>query len=223
MKISGIYKIESTLKFEQIYIGSAIDISKRWNEHLYRLSKNKHENPRLQNHVNKYGISDLKFSIIVICSKEELKPINGVIWIEQAFIWAYKYQNSDRPYFNICPIAGSPLGAKRSEQGCRNIGNAKKGKNPWNKGKKGLQISHMKGKHPTIETRELQRKAKLGKPTWNKGLTKETDERVKCQSDAKRGEKHPMFGKHQDKEWIQKRKDTIAQKKLKKLNLINQN
>ena len=42
---------------------------------------------------------------------------------------------------------------------------AKKGKAPWNKGKKGLQVA------------------------WNKGLTKE-DDRVKKYTDAKIGRKH---------------------------------
>ena len=34
MKISGIYKIESKLKPERIYIGSTININIRWNKHL---------------------------------------------------------------------------------------------------------------------------------------------------------------------------------------------
>ena len=43
MKITGIYKIESKLKPERIYIGSAVNISKRWLLHLSRLRRDKHK------------------------------------------------------------------------------------------------------------------------------------------------------------------------------------
>jgi predicted GIY-YIG superfamily endonuclease len=54
MKISGIYKIQSKIKSERIYIGSAIDIKRRRREHLFGLQNNKHGNQRFQNHYNKY-------------------------------------------------------------------------------------------------------------------------------------------------------------------------
>ena len=61
---SGIYKIESKIKPERIYIGSSVNIIARWKNHLYELRKNKHRNNKLQNHYNKYGESDLLFSIM---------------------------------------------------------------------------------------------------------------------------------------------------------------
>jgi group I intron endonuclease len=103
MKISGIYQIQSKIKSERIYIGSAIDIMQRWNVHLCDLKHNRH-NPKLQRHFNKYGESDLVFSILLGCAKEYL------IANEQFFIDSYK------PYFNICPIAGSSLGIKFSDE-----------------------------------------------------------------------------------------------------------
>lgn len=101
MRISGIYKIQSTIKPERIYIGSAITISYRWSAHLSDLRKNKHPNKKLQRHFNKYGESDLHFSILLGCDKKDL------IKIEQYFIDSYN------PYFNICKNAGSVLGIKR--------------------------------------------------------------------------------------------------------------
>jgi len=104
MKISGIYKIQSAIKPNRVYIGSAVNINHRWNCHLSDLRKNKHHSKKLQNHLNKYGESDLLFSILLGCPKEDL------IKNEQYFLDSYK------PYFNICQIASSQFGLKRSEE-----------------------------------------------------------------------------------------------------------
>lgn len=98
MKNSGIYKIQSKVKPERVYIGSAVDIKDRWNNHQRKLRNNHHENRRLQNHFSKYGESDLVFSILIGCEKETL------IENEQFFI------DSHNPFFNIAKIAGSQLG-----------------------------------------------------------------------------------------------------------------
>ena len=123
MRISGIYKIQSIIKPKKAYIGSAVNIDKRWGNHLSDLRLNKHSNGRLQNHYNKYGESDLQFSILLGCEKGEL------IANEQFFIDSYK------PFFNICIIAGSnlgcrwklPKGRKASDETRKILSNARKG------------------------------------------------------------------------------------------------
>jgi len=131
MKISGIYKIESKIKPERIYIGSAVNIHKRWILHLSRLRRQKHGNIKLQNHFNKYGEADLQFSILLGCEKEDL------IKIEQYFIDSYK------PHFNIAYFAGSPnLGRKMSDEHKNKISNSLKGK-----------VASNKGISPSLETR----------------------------------------------------------------------
>jgi group I intron endonuclease len=120
MKISGIYKIQSVVHPERIYIGSAVSVNNRWNCHLCNLKLKKHSNKKLQNHYNKYGESDLQFSLLLGCDKKDL------IKNEQYFIDSYN------PYFNICKKAESRLGVR--------------GQIPWNKGKKRLQIPWNKGK-----------------------------------------------------------------------------
>jgi len=102
MNKSGIYIIQSLLKPERCYVGSAVNIKHRWRDHERDLLNNKHRNSRLQRHTSKYGIKDLSFSIVVHCEKEEL------IKNEQFFI------DNLKPWFNLCLIAGSPLGIKRS-------------------------------------------------------------------------------------------------------------
>ena len=93
--IPGIYKIQSILKPDKFYIGSAQNLHRRWIIHLNFLKHNTHRNRKLQNHYNKYGEIDLQFSIICVCDK------NDLLKKEQYFINLYK------PYFNICLIAGS--------------------------------------------------------------------------------------------------------------------
>lgn len=102
--ISGIYKIQSKIKSERIYIGSAKDISQRWRKHLNDLKNQKHHSYKLQRHYNKYGIVDLEFSVLLGC---EIADLNKT---EQYFIDSYK------PYFNICPFAGSSRCREISEE-----------------------------------------------------------------------------------------------------------
>ncbi len=107
---SGIYQIQSKIKPERIYIGSAINITHRWRIHFKDLIERRHHSSKLQYHINKYGIDDLQFSIIEPCFPEWL--VN-----REQF-----YMDKLKPYFNICPRAGSSLGRKLSEETKKNIG-----------------------------------------------------------------------------------------------------
>lgn len=63
----GIYKITNNLN-GKIYIGQSIDIEKRFymHKHFY------HKDSYIDQEINKYGIYNFEFSIIELCSKEEL-------------------------------------------------------------------------------------------------------------------------------------------------------
>lgn len=102
MKISGIYKIESKIRPDRIYIGSAISIKKRWNYHKEDLKRGKHHSIKLQRHFDKYGESDFIYSIIEPCFPEFLS-------IREQY-----YLDLFSPYFNICKNAYTPLGLIRS-------------------------------------------------------------------------------------------------------------
>jgi group I intron endonuclease len=97
---AGIYQIQSIIKPERIYIGSGIDVRKRWATHQFRLRKGNHHSKKLQRHYNKYGPDDLVYSFILGCEKEDL------IKNEQFFI------DTLNPYFNGSKVAGSTLGMK---------------------------------------------------------------------------------------------------------------
>lgn len=102
--MSGVYKIQSVIKSSRFYIGSSVNITRRWKHHISRLKLNKHENNKLQRHFNKYGESDLQFSILIECDRKDL------IRNEQYFI------DKLNPYFNILKIAYSALGFKHSKK-----------------------------------------------------------------------------------------------------------
>lgn len=62
---SGIYIIRNTID-NRVYVGSAINLIRRYYTHLCDLKSNKHHNARLQNFVNKYGIEILRFQLLKI-------------------------------------------------------------------------------------------------------------------------------------------------------------
>lgn len=107
--VTGIYKITSEIT-QKFYIGSSINIGKRWYAHLWRLRNKKHGNKYLQNHVNKYGIEDLKFSVLeIIPSNPEghtKEYINALLEKEEYYIETLK------PEFNIAPVGYSPAGTR---------------------------------------------------------------------------------------------------------------
>lgn len=114
--MTGIYKIQSIINPDRIYIGSAKDIDKRWREHKRDLLMNRHKSQKLQRHYNKYGELDFIYTILICCEIDEL------ISKEQFFI------DSLKPYFNTNIIANSPLGLKRSQETKDKISAKNKGK-----------------------------------------------------------------------------------------------
>ena len=69
---SGIYLLLSQVN-EKRYVGSSIDLFRRiYTEHKRQLEKGVHDNPHLQNHVNKYGVHDLQVIILKLCPPADL-------------------------------------------------------------------------------------------------------------------------------------------------------
>jgi len=105
----GIYKITNTTN-NRCYIGSSININKRWNEHKNNLRKNKHDNDFLQKSWNKHGENSFLFEII------EIVPNPNILIIrEQYYLDLLKPHNKNICY-NICKIAGNMLGFKHSNE-----------------------------------------------------------------------------------------------------------
>ncbi len=210
MSQSGIYQIQSKIKPERIYIGSSFKIHTRWFAHLRYLKNRNHHSPKLQNHYNKYGESDLVFSIIEPCLPD---------W---ATIREQYYIDKLKPYFNICQSAFSRRGVKQSAEAIAKRVAKTKGRIPpqserdnISKALKGRIFSEEHRQHirearlrdrqfpPSRlgikHTKETKLKMSRNRICWNKGIP--------CTEEAKRnqsikmkgklaGEKNPNFGKH---------------------------
>lgn len=165
MKISGIYKIESSIKDKRVYVGSSINLQRRWRDHLKLLRNNKHHSIKLQRHYNKYGESDLQFVVLEVCIYEFL------LIREQYYIDLYN------PYFNILKIAGSQLGFKHSKKSKEKQRLAKIGK-PLSK-EHVDNIKKAKGKM-LDDVKQKISKGLIGKNTWSKGCkcSKEHNDKI---------------------------------------------
>lgn len=69
---SGIYII-TCIPNKRFYIGSSIDINRRWNQHQMYLRANNHHNRHLQNAWNKYGADAFSFSVLQIAHEDKLE------------------------------------------------------------------------------------------------------------------------------------------------------
>lgn len=99
--ICGIYSISNTIN-KKIYIGSSINVYKRWSSHKYQLNKGIHHSNRLNDDWNEFGESVFVFEIMERCDKTDL------IDREQFYIDKYKSCNPDFGY-NVQPVAGRSM------------------------------------------------------------------------------------------------------------------
>lgn len=103
----GIYRIICTAT-GKMYIGSAIDMRKRWSRHTSELRTNRHHNERLQRAWVKYGEETFAFQVIEICQ------VGDLLEREQYYL------STLRPFdngFNIAHFAEAPMrGRKQSAE-----------------------------------------------------------------------------------------------------------
>ena len=101
---SGIYAIKNRLS-GKVYVGSAMNISKRWSRHKKDLVEKKHLNTHLQAAVNKYGLASFAFIVLELTT--------DLIVREQ--YWIDVFDSYKRGY-NLCPIARSSRGRRWSNK-----------------------------------------------------------------------------------------------------------
>lgn len=99
-RASGIYQIRC-IPTGKIYVGSAVNLQKRWTQHRSALRHNRHGNKMLQNAWNKYGEYNFDFTLLEFVDKSNL--------IHKEQEWMDRTDCANRQVgFNIFDAAGSP-------------------------------------------------------------------------------------------------------------------
>jgi group I intron endonuclease len=114
----GIYRIANTTN-GKVYVGSAVNLRRRWNGHRRLLRLGEHHSRPLQAAWNKYGESAFSFAVI-----EDVSDPKLLIDMEQKWLDTLE---SGR-YYNVCLVAGSSLGKSLSPETRKKISQAKTGK-----------------------------------------------------------------------------------------------
>ena len=146
---SGVYSI-LCLKTKKLYIGSATSVKIRIYEHKRTLNKGSHHNCHLQKAWDKYGEDSFQFLIV------QLVDVDLLIATEQ--YWIDKTQAANPAFgFNICKLAGSALGTKRTPDQRKRISDGHLGIGAG----KQLSAAHIQrireantGRSPSEETRK---------------------------------------------------------------------
>ena len=116
MNTSGIYAITNHTN-NSMYIGSAVNMTRRWRIHKHHLEKGTHHSKHLQNSYIKHTSKMFTYDII-----EFVNDKNKLIEREQVWIDFFK------PKYNKRKIANSCLGLKRSDEAKAKMSAAQKGK-----------------------------------------------------------------------------------------------
>ena len=162
---TGVYLIKNKVN-NKFYIGStAKSIDRRFYTHLNSLRKNEHHSEYLQKSWNKYGEDSFIFIILECCDPKDC------ISREQY------YMNTLLPEYNICPTAGSVLGAKFNSSEEVKIGQRARAKK--------LGLSH-KGKILSKEMKEIAKNAAPKKPVIAKNLITGQEIKFESQMEASR-------------------------------------
>ena len=173
MKPSGIYYIQN-IDNGKIYIGSAVNINKRWREHKHHLYKGNHVNKHLQSVWDNGGEDIFVFGIMeLVFDKYKL--------LDREQYWIDRFNSTDNKFgYNKAPVAGGMLGfhhTEKTKERLRKVG-FPRGHTPWNKGKK------MEGEY---KENHLKASAKRKGMPSSRGEFKHTDEAKKKISEAGKG------------------------------------
>ena len=160
---SGIYAIIHTESGRR-YVGSAVNIRKRWHTHTSDLRLGIHANDHLQKAWNKYGPAGFCFVVLELC------PVEQLLAREQAHI-------DEKADFNICMIAGNTLGVKPSPEHRAKLIESHRGKSPSAETRAKMSEAQKGNKHSVGRTYTAEERARMS--TIMKGRTFSPETRAK--------------------------------------------
>lgn len=100
---SGVYEIRN-IRTGDCYIGSSVNLDRRWKLHKQEFRRAQHHNRHLQSAWDKYGADAFVFTVLLLC------PPSDLLLREQELL------DSMSPEYNICQTAGSCLGRVPSDE-----------------------------------------------------------------------------------------------------------
>ncbi len=175
MEIQGIYVIRHVLT-ERVYVGSAVNISGRWNNHRHRLRKGNHHAKRLQAAWSLSGEDAFDFRVV------EIVPLKRAM-IEREQWWMDELQAADLKIgFNTCRSAGHTAGRVTPPETRLKISAGNTGKiHPPEFG--AAITARSMGHEVKPETRAKLSAALIGKlASWNRGLVRSPETRAKVRA-----------------------------------------
>ncbi len=177
--ICGIYAIVNCVN-GKVYVGSAVDIKRRWIRHVHRLRVGTHTNPILQATWNKHGEFSFDFIVLEEVFDHIWLMLREQLWLNDVQPW--KRENG----YNILRSAESRLGHVPSKE---------------QRHKQSLALLGRPKPPVTSEIREILSKAHLGK-SWSKKRREATVDHTfidttwrQAISNRVGGENNPFFGK----------------------------
>lgn len=192
----GIYKIVNKSN-GRVYVGSSIDIERRWAKHRWMLYNGRHTNVHLQHAWDKYGEDAFAFTVL-----EEVE--DGMLLATEQ-----KYLDdclADGNYYNIAQNAAAPTqgltftkehrgkiskalkGRKFSEETRRKMGEAKKGRKPSEETRRKMSASQMGNQNCLGNTASEETKRKMSEAQKGHPVSEETRRKIGA---AHRGKKRP--------------------------------
>lgn len=182
LNVSGVYVITNTSN-GKVYVGSAVNVRRRWGEHRRTLRLGSHHSRTLQRAWMKYG--EQSFHLHVVCV---LTDKTGLVICEQSWLDKLRPFDPSRGY-NINPTAQSRLGAKWTPERRAEFSASRKG---FCKGKT-LTHEHkqalMNGRNAAGFSEETRRKmSEAARARARPPLSEETKRKI---GEANRGRKLP--------------------------------
>lgn len=194
----GIYQVVNTENGKR-YVGSAVNLKRRWRSHLATARRGQHRNPHLQAAFDKHGEAAFVFSVL-----EYVEDTAKLLEREQHHL------DTLQPDYNIAPVAGSTLGVRPTEEHRRKNSEAQRGRSPITEETRRRLSRAQKGRRHSAEHRRNQSEALTGRHHTaehrrnNSEAQKRAWARRRERGDTNVGEQHPMYGKHHTEESRQK-------------------
>lgn len=187
--MQGIYEIINLINGKS-YVGSSIDLKRRWYSHVRTLRNGQHRNPYLQAAWNKYGEGAFLFCVIEQVENEDRLLRREQYYLDCAFGVGSTY--------NIAKDATAPmLGREVSEETRRKLSESNKGKIPWTK-----------GRHRTIETRHKISEANRGREFSEEWKRKISEAKKGCEVSEET--KRKMSEAHKGKKFSEEHKQNLS-------------